>query len=65
MYDLIKVAKQEGIDLKNTLEISEPWDDWWFDLLQWDGKKFYPWESGSAEESFSYCSTQSSVTLSR
>ena len=55
VHNLVRVAKQEGIDLKNTLEISEPWDDWWFDLLQWDGKEFHPWESGDKEKSFSYC----------
>ena len=55
VHKLIETAKQEGIDLKNTLEISEPWDDWWFDILKWKDEKFYPWESGNPKESFAYC----------
>jgi organic radical activating enzyme len=53
--DFISLAQSEGVDLHKTLEISEPWDDYWFDLLKFDGKKLYPHEDGDINESFAYC----------
>jgi organic radical activating enzyme len=55
VYNLISIAEQEGIDLYKTLEISEPWDDMWFDLLKWENNKFYPHEENDIEKSFKYC----------
>tara|TARA_B100001778_G_scaffold121191_1_gene99559 strand:+ start:713 stop:1522 length:810 start_codon:yes stop_codon:yes gene_type:complete len=52
--DFIEVAKKEGVDM-SLLEISENWDDLWFDLLQWRDNKFYPWEDNNIEKSFEYC----------
>tara|TARA_B100000925_G_C21970184_1_gene457499 strand:+ start:124 stop:933 length:810 start_codon:yes stop_codon:yes gene_type:complete len=52
--DFIEVAKREGVDM-NLLEISENWDDLWFDLLQWKDNKFYPWEDNNIDKSFEYC----------
>ena len=52
--DFIEIAKKEGIDM-NLLEISENWDDLWFDLLQWRDNKFYPWEDNNIDKSFEYC----------
>ena len=52
--DFIEIAKKEGIDM-NLLEISENWDDLWFDLLQWKDNKFYPWEDNNVDKSFEYC----------
>mgnify|MGYP003147542825 FL=1 len=52
--DFIEVAKKEGVDM-NLLEISENWDDLWFDLLQWKDNKFYPWEDNNIDKSFEYC----------
>jgi len=52
--DFIEIAKKEGVDM-NLLEISENWDDLWFDLLQWRDNKFYPWEDNNIDKSFEYC----------
>ena len=52
--DFIEIAKKEGVDM-NLLEISENWDDLWFDLLQWKDNKFYPWEDNNIDKSFEYC----------
>ena len=52
--DFIEIAKKEGVDM-NLLEISENWDDLWFDLLKWKDNKFYPWEDNNIEKSFEYC----------
>ena len=52
--DFIEIAKKEGVDM-NLLEISENWDDLWFDLLQWRDNKFYPWEDNDIDKSFEYC----------
>ena len=52
--DFIEIAKKEGIDM-SLLEISENWDDLWFDLLQWKDNKLYPWEDNNIEKSFEYC----------
>ena len=52
--DFIEIAEKEGIDM-NLLEISENWDDLWFDLLQWKDNKLYPWEDNNIEKSFEYC----------
>lgn len=51
----IRKAESKGVDLSKTLEISEPWDDYWFDLLKWENNKFYPHEDNDIRESFSYC----------
>lgn len=51
----IAKAEARGVDLTKTLEISEPWDDYWFDLLKWKDNKFYPHEDNNITESFSYC----------
>jgi hypothetical protein len=53
--NFILKAKSRGVDLSKTLEISEPWDDHWFDLLKWENNKFYPHEDNNISESFSYC----------
>ena len=52
--DFIEIAEKEGIDM-SLLEISENWDDLWFDLLQWKDNKLYPWEDNNIEKSFEYC----------
>lgn len=52
--DFIEVAQREGIDM-SLLEISENWDDLWFDVLQWKDNKFYPYEDNNIEKSFEYC----------
>ena len=52
--NFIEIAKKEGVDM-NLLEISENWDDLWFDLLQWKDNKFYPWEDNNIDKSFEYC----------
>ena len=52
--DFIEIAKKEGVDM-NLLEISENWDDLWFDLLKWKNNNFYPWEDNNIEKSFEYC----------
>jgi len=52
--DFIEIAKKEGVDM-SLLEISENWDDLWFDLLQWRDNKFYPWEDNDIDKSFEYC----------
>ena len=52
--DFIEIAEKEGIDM-SLLEISENWDDLWFDLLQWKDNKFYPWEDNNIDKSFEYC----------
>ena len=52
--DFIEIAKKEGVDM-SLLEISENWDDLWFDLLQWRDNKFYPWEDNNIDKSFEYC----------
>jgi len=54
VWDFIEVAEKEGVDMK-LLEVSENWDDLWFDLLQWKDNKFYPHEDGDTERSFEYC----------
>lgn len=54
VWDFIEVAEKEGVDMK-LLEISENWDDLWFDLLKWKDNKFYPHEDGDIEKSFEYC----------
>jgi len=54
VWDFIEVAEKEGVDMK-LLEVSENWDDLWFDLLQWKDNKFYPHEDGDTEKSFEYC----------
>jgi organic radical activating enzyme len=53
-WDFIERAEKENINLE-LLEISEPWDDWWFDMLQWKDNKFYPYEDGNIKKSFEYC----------
>ena len=52
--NFIEIAEKEGIDM-SLLEISENWDDLWFDLLQWKDNKLYPWEDNNIEKSFEYC----------
>ena len=52
--DFIEIAEKECIDMSQ-LEISENWDDLWFDLLQWKDNKLYPWEDNNIEKSFEYC----------
>ena len=54
VWDFIDRARTENIDME-LLEISEPWDDWWFDMLRWENNKFYPYEDGDIEKSFSHC----------
>lgn len=54
--NFISIAEQEGVDLSKTLEISEPWDDMWFDLLKWENNKFYPHEENDIQKSFEVCS---------
>tara|TARA_B100000927_G_scaffold86450_1_gene69652 strand:+ start:292 stop:1242 length:951 start_codon:yes stop_codon:yes gene_type:complete len=54
VWDFIDRAKSENIDMK-LLEISEPWDEWWFDMLKWEDNKFYPYEDGDIKKSFSHC----------
>ena len=45
----------------NLLEISENWDDLWFDLLQWKDNKFYPWEDNNIDKSFEYVITNATI----
>ena len=53
--DFIEYA-EDKVDLDSTLEISEPWDEKWFDMLKWEDNKFHPHENNDLESSWSHCS---------
>ena len=46
---------EDKVDLDSTLEISEPWDEKWFDMLKWEDNQFHPWEDNDLESSWSHC----------
>lgn len=52
--DFIEYAKDK-VNLENCLEISEQWEDKWFDMLKWEDGKFYPHEDNDLEKSWSFC----------
>ena len=52
--DFIEYA-EDKVDLDSTLEISEPWNEKWFDMLKWKDDKFHPWEDNDLESSWSHC----------
>ena len=45
----------DKVDLDSTLNITEPWNEKWFEMLKWEDNKFYPYEDNDVESSWSHC----------
>jgi len=54
VHDFIEYAKNK-VDLENTLEVSEPWNEKWFDALKYQEGKYYPWEDNDIQKSWARC----------
>ena len=54
VHEFIEYA-EDKVDLESTLEISEPWNEKWFDMLRWEDNKFHPYEDNDIESSWNYC----------
>lgn len=54
VHNFIEYAKDK-VDLNQTLEVSEPWDERWFDMLKYEDGKYYPWEHNDLDNSWSHC----------